>query len=188
MLIERKEKKSKGLFYLIFTLTIIAALTISCKNKPTGTNEFAWVDETIEVPPTYTPEEPNNPKYEITQKNWSILIDKIIKSEVSLDDGGIGYFWAEFSDTGIKYGQGDAGSPPQRGSHKGNHGNYDYTSTLNIDAMADNKLNSSDGKISLIFTLNNNEIANVKVVFTSDSGTSFSGKEIICKFTKETKL
>ena len=174
MLIERKEKKSKGLFYLIFTLTIIAALTISCKNKPTGTNEFAWEDETVTIDTG-----------KIDKDSFKKIIEKTIRSDNSLDVGGVGYFWAEFSADGIKYGQGDAGSPPQGGSHKGKHGSYDYTSTLNIDAMADNKLNSSDNKISLEFTFNNNEIANVKVKFTDSSGTSFGGKEFNCKFKKE---
>lgn len=42
---KRKEKKS--LLYLITIATVIALMVFACKNKPTQTNDFITVDETL---------------------------------------------------------------------------------------------------------------------------------------------
>ena len=89
-------KKSKGLLYLIFTLTIIAALTISCKNKPTGTSDFAGFDENMALNGST-----------LSRDDFTKFIGKTIRSRDPIS-GNIGYFWAEFSAEGIKFRQGIA--------------------------------------------------------------------------------
>ena len=149
MLIERKEKKSKGLFYLIFTLTIIAALTISCKNKPTGTSDFSGFNEYVDLN---------------VKEGFSQFKGKTIRSRDALS-GGMGYFWATFDDKGINYGAGDEGSKPR--------GGYSYQAKLNNDALENNgsKANFSDNKGSIQFLANAGEkVSKITVTFDKDSG------------------
>ena len=180
MLIKRKEKKSKGLFYLIFTLTIIAALTISCKNKATGTNEFAWEDVDIQVPAD------SSGKHEITKANWKGLLGgKTIISKRTLpldinypDDLGILYFWGEFTDDGFKWGTTESDTTPP---------SYDRgTVTLSSDFFNDNQANfngkdfyGKEQTASIVFTVEaDGTISDVTVKFTS--GTSYDNIDIKC--------
>ena len=199
MLIERKEKKSKGLFYLIFTLTIIAALTISCKNKPTGTNEFAWEDETITIPPTVNPDKPEEaPKYEVTQENWSTFIDKTIISKSGFSPDGSSdeklknyYLWAKFSASTMKY------ALTTFDENEKKEPNYDPQNEvfLTLSAISENIAEFKDGKNGqkgqVQFTVNQTTgvIENIKVTFTTGVG---DVKPLIagvdCKFIKEIKL
>ena len=134
----QKEKKSKGLFYLIFTLTIIAALTISCKNKPTGSNDFAGFDENMALNGST-----------LTKDDFTKFIGKTIRSRAPIS-GGIGYFWAEFSADGIKFGQGDSE----------NKGSLPEDAQLNLDALADNKAN---------FKADNNKGGSIKFELDADN-------------------
>ena len=192
---KRKEKKSKGLFYLIFTLTIIAALTISCKNKATGTNEFAWEDVDIKVPATTNPDAPEEaPKYEITKANWKDLLGgKTIISKRTLpldpqqpDSFGILYFWGEFTEDGFKWGttESDTTPPPY------NRG----TVALSADFFNGNQANFTSksyadkpqtGNIKFTVDEVTHNIEDVTVTFTS--GTSYDNIDIKCGKPKEPK-
>ena len=189
---KRKEKKSKGLFYLIFTLTIIAALTISCKNKPTGTNEFAWEDETVTIPNAGTTEAP---KYEVKEENWSTFINKTIitKDKFAQDGGEIAknyHFWAEFSATGMKYAISE-----EYDEYSVGRPNYNDEVFLTPSAISGNTAKFDRGKKgqegTIEFTVNptTGVIENIKVTFTDGVGDSPPLKAgVNCKFIKETKL
>ena len=151
---KRKEKKSKGLFYLIFALTIIAALTISCKNKPTGTSDFAGFDDTVSIGSNL-----------ITTNDYQTIIKKhnTIRSRKAISADGItGYFWGEFVDDGIKYGQGTV-------DYKGG---LPHKATLSPVAFSTNtnkaNFNNNDGSIE--FQLDNsNTITNIKITLSNNN-------------------
>ena len=152
---KRKEKKSKGLFYLIFTLTIIAALTISCKNKPTGSNDFSGFNE-------YTDIDFDD------ARGFAQFVGKTIRSRDALL-GSTFYFWATFDDNGIKYGSGSEGSKPITGNLDG----YVLHTSLNKSALssANNKANFSDNKGSIFFEAKaGDKVSKITVTFDKDSG------------------
>ena len=178
MLIERKEKKSKGLFYLIFTLTIIAALTISCKNKPTGTNEFAWVDADIKAP-NINEGTAEPPKFEIkTKEDWKTFLGKTLISEEGITTDKLWYFWAEFTTDGIKWGINNSKTTPPA--------NYSATVSLSQDVFTENKANFTGPVISqnlgsqkgnIQFTVDPNDGTIMDVIVTFTDGTSYNYPE-----------
>ena len=72
--------------------------------------------------------------------------------------GNIGYFWGEFNDSGIRYGQGDE-------EYKGN---LPRAANLNLSAFDTNKFNFSNNEGSIEFQLDSgNKITNIKVTLTN---------------------
>ena len=175
---KRKEKKSKGLFYLIFTLTIIAALTISCKNKPTGTNDFAGFDENVAL---------KDGSDKITEENFKNFVNRTIHSRDSIDENGDGkadgykWFWAKFDASGIQFDV--LGTPSLEKAP-----NYRYNATLSANPLSDNTANfdagkgpkGDDVKATIKFELENSKIKNIIVTF--QAGTDFNNSAISCQF------
>ena len=172
MLIERKEKKikekkSKGLFYLIFTLTIIAALTISCKNKPTGTNEFAGFDENVTISGG-----------SFTIDDFKSFKGRTIRSITQYGDYDGLYLWAEFDDNGIRYGSGSKDRPD----------NLAGTATLQTDAFKDSqKADFSNNDGSIQFELKDGKISSILVIIkglhhTLEGSTVGTETPIPCQF------
>ena len=170
MLIERKEKKSKGLFYLIFTLTIIAALTISCKNKPTGTSDFSgW--QYLDLDPS---------------KDFTQFANKTIRSKNGITtDGSTGYLWATFDNAGIKFGQGSEAYKPSGGKHDG----YHYYGELNKSLLNTATVTFKDGDVGgdITFVANQGEkISSIKVKITKGASQDIINLgEIDCQFVNE---
>ena len=161
---KRKEKKSKGLFYLIFTLTIIAVLTISCNKKTTETSDFMGWDESVGID---------------SAADFKQFKGKTIRSVEGITTDKLFYFWATFDDNGIKFGQSDAehkGSLPNRGllnasplgdSYTANFtGEIQGTITFTADALAEGGIES--------------KVKSIKVYF--QKGTSYEGETFECKF------
>ena len=169
---KRKEKKSKGLFYLIFTLTIIAALTISCKNKPTGTNDFSGFEYV-------------NINFD-SEEGFAQFVGKTIRSKAAITvDGSTGYFWATFDDKGISFGQGTEAYKPTGGEHSG----YPHFGQLNKSALSKNgnKANFNDTKVKgdILFEANVGEDVNKIIVNITDGASAeYLNKNFDCGFVK----
>ena len=167
---KRKEKKSKGLFYLIFTLTIIAALTISCKNKPTGTSDFSgWQYLDLD-----------------TGKDFTQFANKTIRSKSGITtDGSTGYLWATFDNAGIKFGQGKETSKPSGGSYDGYHYYGKLTKSLLDNATVTFEDANVEGNIT--FEAKPGEkISSIKVKITKGASQDIINLgEIDCQFVNE---
>ena len=98
----------------------------------------------------------------LTKDDFTKFIDRTIRSRDPIS-GGIGYFWAEFSADGIKFGQGDSE----------NKGGLPENAQLNLDAFDGSKANfktDSDRKVggSIKFELGaDNKITDIIVTISS---------------------
>lgn len=148
-MLDIKEKKRKGLFYLIITISIIAAIVISCSDKPTASNDFAGFDDSVTVSST-----------NVTSEDFKTFIGKTIRSREAISkDGIVGYFWAEFNNGGIKYGQGD----------ELNKGGLPHNAQLNTSAFTNSRANFSDNNGYVEFQLGGSTITNIQICLTNSS-------------------
>ena len=146
---------------LAILIVFIALFSISCKNKSTQSSDFSAVDNGLVV----------NPDADFTQ-----FVGKTIRSKQALEATG-SYFWAEFTEDGIKYGAGGESIKPNP-----------YSSEVSVSKSAlKNKTATFSGtgsageqKGSITFENNGEVITKVSVKFTS--GTSYNGQTIDCQF------
>ncbi len=164
MLIVNKERKGKGLLYLIAIAVLIAVISAGCKNKPTQTNDFAGFDENVQG----------------IQANESLttLLGKTIRSRNPITEPSY-YLWAKFTEDGISYGIGDSVNPTfntalTASANAFNNFKATFSGTIN------NNKQSGDITIEVVDGL----IKNVKVKFTE--GNSYVDKgDISCQFVNQ---
>lgn len=152
-------KEKKGLIYLIITIAIIATMVMACKNRTTEASYSESETVTIDSGSISS------------QKDFKQLIGKTIRSKEAIA-GEVFYFWAEFDENGIKYGQGTSDMPPS--SYR--------NASLNLDAFTDNRVNFSDNNGAIKFAFAGKMITNIEVVFTSGTDISYAGKTFECQF------
>ena len=141
----------------------MAVFSISCKDKPTQTSDFSGFNDNLSIN---------------TNQGFTQFLGKTIRSRDALESTG-SYFWAEFTQDGIKYGAGGETSKPNP---------YSSTVGLSKDALGTNsKANftgsSSEGTAqsgSITFENNGDVITKVGVSFTS--GTSYDGQTFDCQY------
>ena len=145
---------------LAILIVFIALFSISCKNKSTQSSDFSAIDNVVV-----------DPEADFTQ-----FVGKTIRSKQALEATG-SYFWAEFTEDGIKYGAGGESIKPNP-----------YSSEVSVSKSAlKNKTATFSGtgsageqKGSITFENNGEVITKVSVKFTS--GTSYNGQTIDCQF------
>ena len=145
---------------LAILIVFIALFSISCKNKSTQSSDFSAIDNVVV-----------DPEADFTQ-----FVGKTIRSKQALEATG-SYFWAEFTEDGIKYGAGGESIKPNP-----------YSSEVSVSKSAlKNKTATFSGtgsageqKGSITFENNGNVITKVSVKFTT--GTSYTGQTIDCQF------
>ena len=145
---------------LAILIVFIALFSISCKNKSTQSSDFSAIDNVVV-----------DPEADFTQ-----FVGKTIRSKQALEATG-SYFWAEFTEDGIKYGAGGENIKPNP-----------YSSEVSVSKSAlKNKTATFSGtgsageqKGSITFENNGEVITKVSVKFTS--GTSYNGQTIDCQF------
>ena len=130
-------------------------------------------------------------KIETVEDYKKHISGKIIvsKNKVATDGSEpLFYFWAEFSDTGMKYGM--SHSDQEKPKYDANNNVYLRESFMNNNiATFTDGANKQKGKIEFELDNNTGEVTNIKVTIEkgSASGTStgFDGKSIDCKFRQE---
>ena len=142
----------------------MAVFSISCKDKPTQTSDFSGFNDSLSF----------NKDQGFTQ-----FLGKTIRSRDALESTG-SYFWAEFTEEGIKYGAGGETSKPNPYSSTVKLSSSAFGTTTNpkADFMGSGSAGTQEGSIT--FTVDGEVIKNITVVFTK--GTSYDGKTIICQF------
>ena len=153
----------KLLAILIF---FIAIFLVSCRDKPTGLNDFSELNDTLAID---------------AGQSFTQFVGRTIRSKESISSGIAAYFWAEFTEDGIKYGSGGETSKPDSYNSTVGLSKTVFGSSYTAYFTGSGSAGSQQGYIR--FEVDGDFFKKIEVKFTS--GTSYDGQTFDCQFVNE---